>query len=375
MTHTFLPYKPYAPDDPHAAAEAFKQRMKQRRSIRDFSSAEVPERLIENLIETACSAPSGANKQPWHFVAICNGELKAKIRQAAEREEQLFYEERASETWLKDLEKLGTNANKPFLEDAPWLIVVFRCTQSDNAGQVYYSPRRPRVALRQGRGKFWYVNGDVYEGHWRRNLPHGQGRLIYTSGAVYEGAFVSGRRHGAGVLTYASGDVYEGAWNDDNKEGRGTFTFIESADEVAARMTALFTMLETPALTDVTLDWRGGHAETEAWPNPVPDLYLGEPVTILAALGDGTGSVDVTGRLGGKVWQTQVPVIHGQDRPGIAALWARQKIRGLEDRMRWAEDREAVKAVRSLLPARSLVSLRPTRKTVSAASWLHLRST
>lgn len=126
--------------------------------------------------------------------------------------------------------------------------------------------------------------------------------------------------------------------------GRGTFTFIESADEVAARMMALFTMLETPALTDVTLDWRGGHAETEAWPNPVPDLYLGEPVTILAALGDGTGSVDVTGRLGGKVWQTQVPVIHGQDRPGIAALWARQKIRGLEDRMRRAEDREAVKA-------------------------------
>ena len=97
-------------------------------------------------------------------------------------------------------------------------------------GQVYYSPRRPRVALRQGRGKFWYVNGDVYEGHWRRNLPHGQGRLIYTSGAVYEGAFVSGRRHGAGVLTYASGDVYEGAWNDDNKEGRGTFTWARNGE-------------------------------------------------------------------------------------------------------------------------------------------------
>jgi nitroreductase len=139
MTSAFLPYDPYSPDDPNAAVEVFKRRMKQRRSIRDFSTAEVPEPLIENLIETACSAPSGANKQPWHFVAVRNGELKAKIRQAAEREERRFYEERAPATWLKDLEELGTDANKPFLEDAPWLIVVFRRTQSDHAGQVYYS--------------------------------------------------------------------------------------------------------------------------------------------------------------------------------------------------------------------------------------------
>ncbi|MBO6949025.1 MAG: marine proteobacterial sortase target protein [Rhodospirillales bacterium] len=126
--------------------------------------------------------------------------------------------------------------------------------------------------------------------------------------------------------------------------GRGTFTFIENIDEVAERMTALFTMLETPALTDVTLDWRGGNTQAETWPNPVPDLYLGEPVTVLSALGEGTSAVDVTGRIGGKVWRTQVPVISGQERPGVAALWARQKIRGLEDRMRWAEDRDAVKA-------------------------------
>lgn len=126
--------------------------------------------------------------------------------------------------------------------------------------------------------------------------------------------------------------------------GRGTFTFIEHIDEVAEQMTALFTMLETPALTDVTLDWQGGESQAETWPNPVPDLYLGEPVTVLAALGEGTGSVNVSGRIGGKVWRAQVPVIDGQERPGVGALWARQKIRGLEDRMRWAEDREAVKA-------------------------------
>jgi len=125
--------------------------------------------------------------------------------------------------------------------------------------------------------------------------------------------------------------------------GRGTFTFIENADDVAERMTALFRMLEMPALTDVALDWQGG-GEAETWPDPVPDLYRGEPVTVLAALPAGTTAVDVTGRIGDMVWQTQVPVINGQARPGIAALWARQKIRSLEHRMRRAEDRDAVKA-------------------------------
>ena len=78
------------------------------------------------MISLAASAPSGANKQPWHFVAVQDSNVKRQIRESAEQEEKLFYKGRASEEWLKDLEPFGTNWQKPFLEDAPWLIVVFR---------------------------------------------------------------------------------------------------------------------------------------------------------------------------------------------------------------------------------------------------------
>jgi nitroreductase len=85
----------------------------------------VPREIIENAIRTAGSAPSGANMQPWHFVAVSNSEIKRRIRAAAEREEKALYEHRAGEEWLKALEPLGTNQHKPFLEVAPWLIAVF----------------------------------------------------------------------------------------------------------------------------------------------------------------------------------------------------------------------------------------------------------
>ena len=123
-----IPYQPerLSPEATSQSAETFKRHMVQRRSVRYFSDEPVPREVIENIIATAASAPSGANKQPWHFCAISNAELKAKIREAAEIEERAFYEQRATEAWLKDLEPLGTDSNKPFLEDAPWLIVVFR---------------------------------------------------------------------------------------------------------------------------------------------------------------------------------------------------------------------------------------------------------
>jgi iodotyrosine deiodinase len=98
----------------------------ERRSCRHFSSKPLPKELIENLIRIAASAPSGAHKQPWHFVAISDPILKKKIRKAAEIEERAFYQERASENWLKDLKVIGTDANKEFLETAPWLIIVFK---------------------------------------------------------------------------------------------------------------------------------------------------------------------------------------------------------------------------------------------------------
>lgn len=110
---------------PNAAAD-LKEIYLQRRSCRFFSDREVPESVIRDLLAIAASAPSGANKQPWFFVAVKSQDLKDRIREEAEAEEKLFYEQRATEEWLKDLAPLGTDWEKPFLSVAPWLIVVFK---------------------------------------------------------------------------------------------------------------------------------------------------------------------------------------------------------------------------------------------------------
>lgn len=107
-------------------ARAFRDEMSVRRTIRDFADTPVPRAIIENAIGAACTAPSGANKQPWHFVAVGDPAVKRRIREAAEAEERAFYSERASEEWLADLAPFGTDWRKPFLETAPWLIVVFQ---------------------------------------------------------------------------------------------------------------------------------------------------------------------------------------------------------------------------------------------------------
>jgi nitroreductase len=103
----------------------FLRMMQSRRSVRDFSDRPVPEEIVVNAIKTAATAPSGANKQPWHFALIKDAAIKKQIRIEAEAEERAFYEERATDEWLKDLEPLGTDAQKPFLETAPYLIPVF----------------------------------------------------------------------------------------------------------------------------------------------------------------------------------------------------------------------------------------------------------
>lgn len=102
------------------------EELSKRRSLRDFSDRTVPQKVIENLIQTAGTAPSGAHQQPWTFVAVQDKALKVKIREAAEQEEKLSYNQRMSEQWLDDLKPLGTDWQKPFLTTAPWLIVVFR---------------------------------------------------------------------------------------------------------------------------------------------------------------------------------------------------------------------------------------------------------
>lgn len=109
-----------------AASQEFYNLLNKRRSVRFFSDRPVDKKVIENIIKTAGTAPSGAHKQPWFFVAVSSSKVKKEIREAAEKEEKAFYDGRASEQWLKDLEPLGTDWRKPFLETAPWLIVIFK---------------------------------------------------------------------------------------------------------------------------------------------------------------------------------------------------------------------------------------------------------
>ena len=118
-------YVEYPPDEMLARARDFADEMQRRRTVRDFSDRPVPRAVIEECLRTAGSAPSGANQQPWHFVAVSDPAVKRRIRVAAEAEEQEFYGHRAPPEWLEVLAPLGTDANKPFLETAPWLIAVF----------------------------------------------------------------------------------------------------------------------------------------------------------------------------------------------------------------------------------------------------------
>lgn len=103
----------------------FYQNIKRRHSIRKFSDRPVPREIIENCIKAAGTAPNGANHQPWHFAVLGSHDIKKQVREQAELHEQGFYEGRAGDEWLEALKPLGTDANKPFLEHAPWLIAVF----------------------------------------------------------------------------------------------------------------------------------------------------------------------------------------------------------------------------------------------------------
>lgn len=124
----FIPYISKSPEIETVLhrSQLFYKNMDTRRTIRHFSNKAVPKAVIEHIILTASSAPSGAHKQPWTFCAVANPVIKKEIRAAAEKEEYESYNGRMTEEWLQDLAPLGTDWNKPFLEIAPWLIVVFR---------------------------------------------------------------------------------------------------------------------------------------------------------------------------------------------------------------------------------------------------------
>ena len=118
-------YQRFDPETMTQRAASFYEDVKRRRTVRDFSDRPVPREVIEDCIRAAGTAPNGANLQPWHFVAVSDPVIKRKIREGAEEEERAFYGGKAPQEWLDALAPLGTDEHKPFLETAPWLIVIF----------------------------------------------------------------------------------------------------------------------------------------------------------------------------------------------------------------------------------------------------------
>ncbi len=142
-----LDFAGYPPDEMMRRAREFYDEMRRRRSVRDFSDRPVSREVIEQCIRTAGSAPSGAHKQPWHFVVVSDPQIKRGIREAAETEEKRNYGGRMPPDWIEDLEPLGTDWRKPFLTICPYLIVVF--------AETY------RLDRRGARGKNYYVQESV----------------------------------------------------------------------------------------------------------------------------------------------------------------------------------------------------------------------
>ena len=125
MEQTKLQFEQFAEKEMVERGQAFRAHMVRRRTVRDFDDRPIPSSVLEDALRVAASAPSGANRQPWRFVVVEDPETKARIRVAAEKEEQEFYSTRAPDDWLEALEPLGTDANKPFLTEAPALIAIF----------------------------------------------------------------------------------------------------------------------------------------------------------------------------------------------------------------------------------------------------------
>jgi iodotyrosine deiodinase len=149
----FIPlstYTPYSEQEMLARSQAYYAEMKRRKTVREFSARPVPRDIIDTCLLTAGTAPSGANHQPWHFAVVSDPALKHKIRIEAEIEEREFYERRAPQEWKDALAPLGTDADKPFLETAPYLIAIFgqKQTMLDDGSAVknYYVPESVSIA-------------------------------------------------------------------------------------------------------------------------------------------------------------------------------------------------------------------------------------
>lgn len=149
----FIPlpgYKEYSLEEMLNRSESLLSDMLRRRTVRDFSEKKIPKKVIENCIAIANSAPSGANKQPWHFVIVSNSLIKKKLRIAAEEEEREFYSSKAPQEWLDALAPFGTDEHKPFLETAPYLIAIFsksyEITGDGSKAKTYYPAESTGIA-------------------------------------------------------------------------------------------------------------------------------------------------------------------------------------------------------------------------------------
>jgi len=135
-------YQEFSVEEMRSRAKDFYEQVKRRRTVRDYSDRPVPVDIIEDCLRAAGTAPNGANLQPWHFVVVSDSQIKHQIREAAEEEERVFYNERAPEEWLEALSPLGTDENKSFLEKAPYLIAIFAqsyaLTESGKKVKNYY---------------------------------------------------------------------------------------------------------------------------------------------------------------------------------------------------------------------------------------------
>jgi iodotyrosine deiodinase len=145
-------YREYPSEEMLARAREFADDMQRRRTVRDFSDRPVPRALIEECLRAATAAPSGANQQPWRFVAVSEATVKHRIREAAEAEEREFYARRAPADWLEAIAPLGTDADKPFLDVAPWLVAVFirRFERRPDGGKVKHYYTDESVGLATG---------------------------------------------------------------------------------------------------------------------------------------------------------------------------------------------------------------------------------
>ncbi|MCG6928697.1 MAG: nitroreductase family protein [Acidobacteria bacterium] len=154
MTHRFIPldFERLGPEESRERVRELRDRLRRRRSVRDFSSDPVPLDLIDCAIEAAASAPSGANRQPWRFVVVQDPDSKRRIREGAEAEEKAFYERRATPEWLADLAPLGTDWRKPFLERAPVLVVVFAIDWETRPGPEGAEVRRKNYYVQESVG-------------------------------------------------------------------------------------------------------------------------------------------------------------------------------------------------------------------------------